>query len=166
MFWLFLVFLVLFSGCEERFDTAYMPNYIEEKRTQATRKGEIIKNLRPVASVFITHLNDVDPVTYHQREFFFVELFAQDKSVYKNGGISYVLYGSNNKEYTPMWVRPIDKDEYDKILYTTNKYARGYLLAFKKLDYISEQDAKMDMEIDGLGEMHFNFATQVPLPKF
>ncbi|BCZ18083.1 Putative lipoprotein [Helicobacter sp. NHP19-003] len=166
MHWLFLVFLVLLSGCKEHFDTTYMPDFIDEKRTQATRKGEIIKDLRPVVSVFITHLNDVDPVTYHQREFFFVELFAQDRSIYENGGISYTLYGVDNKEYTPMWVRPIDKDEFDKILHTTNRYTKAYLVAFEKLGYLAEQDAKITMQIDGLGEMHFNFATQVPIPKF
>ncbi|BDQ29518.1 hypothetical protein [Helicobacter ailurogastricus] len=162
---LFLVFCLLFCGCANRFDTAYIPDFLEEKRTQATRKGEIIKDLRPVVSVFITHLNDVDPVTYHQREFFFVEIFTQDQSIYNNGGIGYTLYGTHGPT-TPMWVRPIDKDEFDKILRTTNKYSKAYLVAFKKLDYISEQDAKLDMEIDGLGEMHFNFATQVPIPKF
>lgn len=165
MRWLFLLFCLLFVGCENRFDTAYMPDYTEEKRTQATRKGEIIKDLRPVVSVFITHLNDVDPITYHQREFFFVEIFTQDTRIYDNGGFNYTLQ-STHGPLTPMWVRPIDKDEFDKILHTTSKYARGYLLAFEKLDYISEQDAKLTMEIDGLGEMHFNFATQVPIPKF
>lgn len=161
---LLLGVLGLLAGCA-RFDETYKPDFLAEKRTQATRKGEIIQNLRPVVSVFATHLNDVDPVIYHNREFFFIEIFAQDASIFKNDMISYKLYGLRGV-LTPMWEREISKDEFDDLLRTTNKYARGYLVAFAKLDYLSVQEAKLEMDFEGLGKIMFNFAYKVPVPKF
>ncbi|WP_281747147.1 hypothetical protein [Helicobacter suis] len=157
--------LVFLAGCTNRIDTAYMPGFLAEKRTQATRKGEIIKNLRPVVSVFATHLNEVDPASYHQREFFFIEIFAQDSSVFENDVMTYKLYALKNS-YTPMWVRPISKDEFDSIFYTTNKYAKAYLVAFPKLDYLSQEEAKLEMDLEGLGTITFNFAYSAPTLKF
>ncbi|WP_163498443.1 hypothetical protein [Helicobacter suis] len=163
---LFILLLLFLASCTNRMDTAYMPGFLAEKRTQATRKGEIIKDLRPVVSVFATHLNEVDPVSYHQREFFFIEIFAQDSSVYENDVMTYKLYGLNNSSYTPIWVRPISKDEFDSIFYTTNKYAKAYLVAFPKLDRLSQEEAKLEMDLEGLGTITFNFAYSVPSLKF
>ncbi|MFC3848462.1 hypothetical protein ACFOPX_08075 [Helicobacter baculiformis] len=152
-------------GCKDNFIEAYKPDFLAEKRTQATRKGEIIVNLRPVVSVLATHLNDVDPVLYHAREFFFLEVFIQDGSYLDNEAISYQLYGLRGAE-TPAWVREVSKEEFDSVLYTTNKYARGFLIAFAKLDRASQEEAKLEMDIVGLGKIMFNFAYKVPAPAF
>ncbi|WP_120946233.1 hypothetical protein [Helicobacter labacensis] len=159
------VLLLGLIGCTDNFADAYKPDFLAEQRTQATRKGEIIVNLRPVLSALATHLNDVDPITYHSREFFFVEIFAQDSNYLDNDAISYQLYGIKRVE-TPAWVREISKEEFDSVLYTTNKYARGFLLAFDKLDRASEEEAKLQMDIEGLGTITFNFAYKVPAPAF
>ncbi|WP_104638055.1 hypothetical protein [Helicobacter bizzozeronii] len=162
---LLLLGVLLWVGCGEGFHQAYKPDFLAEKRTQATRKGEIIQNLRPVVSVFATHLNDVDPVLYHEREFFFVEVLSQDASIYENDLISYKLYGTRGA-LTPMWSREISKAEFDGVLYTTNRYARGYLVAFSKLDYLSVQEAKLEIDFEGLGTILLNFAYRVPVPMF
>ncbi|WP_199763911.1 hypothetical protein [Helicobacter felis] len=162
----FLCLLVLgLVACSDSFIEAYKPDFLAEKRTQATRKGEVIVNLRPVVSALVTHLNDVDPVLYHAREFFFVEIFTEDQSFLDNDAISYKLYGLHGFE-TPAWVREIGKDEFDRVLYTTNKYARGFLVAFDKLNHIAQEEAKLEMDIVGLGKIMFNFAYRVPAPAF
>ncbi|WP_199766205.1 hypothetical protein [Helicobacter salomonis] len=163
----FLLSLLMLGlvACSDNFAEAYKPDFLAEKRTQATRKGEVIVNLRPVLSALATHLNDVDPVLYHAREFFFVEIFTEDQSFLDNDAISYKLYGLRGFE-TPAWVREISKDEFDSVLHTTNKYARGFLVAFDKLNHIAQEEAKLEMDIAGLGTITFNFAYKVPAPTF
>ncbi|WP_121021724.1 hypothetical protein [Helicobacter vulpis] len=162
----FLWLLVLgLGGCTDNFADAYKPDFLAEQRTQATRKGEVIVNLRPVLSALATHLNDVDPVIYHAREFFFVEIFTEDQSLLDNDAISYTLYGLKRVE-TPAWVREVHKEEFDSVLHTTNKYARGFLLAFDKLNHAAQEEAKLEMDIVGLGKILFNFAYKVPAPAF
>ncbi|WP_104749356.1 hypothetical protein [Helicobacter cynogastricus] len=163
---IFLSLLLLgLAACSDSFTGAYKPDFLAEKRTQATRKGEVIVNLRPVLNALATHLNDVDPIDYHAREFFFVEIFSEDQNYIDDDAISYKLYGLHGFE-TPAWVREISKEEFDRVLHTTNKYARGFLVAFDKLNHIAQEEAKLEMDIVGLGTITFNFAYRVPAPAF
>ncbi|AFI06288.1 hypothetical protein [Helicobacter cetorum] len=164
----FLLFVLLsYLGCVSNFnEDTYTLDLVLEKKTQASRKGEITQKSVPIITAIATHLNDVDSGTYYYHEYFLVEIFTQNQEWLDNDYISYKLFGKNPIGSEPLWVREINKEEFDGILETTNKWSRAFLIAFDKLDYLAVKEAKLELDAYSLGTIIFNFAYQVPLPQF
>ncbi|WP_104761444.1 hypothetical protein [Helicobacter cetorum] len=161
------LFLLFFCGCVSNFsEDTYTLDFVQEKKIQASRKGEITQNNVPIITAIATHLNDVDNGTYHYHEYFLVEIFTQNQEWLNNDYISYKLFGRKPIGIEPLWEREVDKEEFDGILETTNKWSRAFLLAFPKLDYLAVKEAKLELDAYNLGTIIFNFAYQVPLPQF
>ncbi|PAF48400.1 hypothetical protein BKH46_00355 [Helicobacter sp. 12S02634-8] len=152
---LFVCMFVLLSGCVSYYSGGYKPDVIVERKIQASRKGEIIKDEKPIVVAVATHLNEVDNVVYGGREYFFVEIFSERQDVFYHGMISFTLFGK-----PPIWVREIKKDEYDEILSASNKWSRTFLVAFDVLDPLASRKAKLVMDIYDVGKITFNFAYQ------
>ncbi|PAF52767.1 hypothetical protein [Helicobacter sp. 13S00477-4] len=152
---IFFLIALFFLGCNSYYIDSYKPDIIAEKKIQASRKGQIIKNQKPVVIAVATHLNEVDDVVYGGREYFFVEIFSEDQSIFLNDMIDFTLF-----KKPPIWVREIKKDEFDEILHSSNKWSKVYLIAFNKLDPLSSRNAKLIMEVYGLGKIVFDFAYQ------
>ncbi|PAF42543.1 hypothetical protein [Helicobacter sp. 11S03491-1] len=151
----FFLSIFIFLGCSSYYADTYKPDIIVEKKIQASRKGEIIVNQKPVVVAVATHLNEVDDVIYGGREYFFVEIFSEEQGIFLNGVISFRLF---NKP--PIWSREIKKDEFDAILHPSNKWSKSFLIAFEKLDPLSSRSAKLVMEVYNLGKITFDFAYQ------
>lgn len=151
----FLIFcsVFIFIGCTSYYEDTYKPDIIFEKRIQASRKGEIQKNQKPVIVAVATHLNEVDNVIYGGREYFFVEIFSENKMIFLNNMINFTLFGKD-----PIWSREIRKDEFDEILHPSNKWSKSFLIAFDKLDPLASRDAKLVMKVYDFGEIVFDFA--------
>lgn len=152
---LFFLSLWIFSGCASYYAQTYKPDILVEKKIQASRKGEILRDGKPEVIAIATHLNEVDEVIYNKREYFFIEVFSENKSIFLNGLITYDLFGN-----MPLWVREIKKDEFDEILHPSNRWSRVFLIAFFKLDSLVSRDAKLTMDLYGWGKIIFDFSYQ------
>ncbi|PAF49932.1 hypothetical protein BKH41_01115 [Helicobacter sp. 12S02232-10] len=157
MYKIFVFFLgiLFFLGCTSYYTDSYKPDVIVEKKIQASRKGEIIKDQKPVVVAVATHLNEVDNVIYGNREYFFVEVFSERQDIFYDGVISFTLF-----KKPPIWVREIKKDEYDTILSSSNKWSRSFLIAFNKLDSLASRKAKLVMDVYNFGKITFDFTYQ------
>ncbi|PAF44251.1 hypothetical protein [Helicobacter sp. 11S02596-1] len=151
----FFLSIVLLSGCTSYYADGYRPDVIAERKIQASRKGEIIKNHQPVLVAVATHLNEVDDVVYGNREYFFVEIFSERQDVFYRGVIHFSLFGK-----PPIWVREIAPDEYDTILQSSNRWSRTFLIAFEKLAPLASRKAKLVMDVYDFGEITFDFTYQ------
>ncbi|WP_370690906.1 hypothetical protein [Helicobacter cappadocius] len=152
-FFLVLLGIFIFLGCTSYYEDTYKPDIIFEKKIQASRKGEILKHQKPVVVAVAIHLNEVDNVIYSGREYFFVEIFSENKEIFLNDMIEFTLFGKS-----PIWSREITKDDFDEILHPSNKWSRNFLVAFDKLDPLASRDAKLVMKVYNLGKIVFNFA--------
>lgn len=154
-FFLFFLSLCIFSGCTSYYIEIYKPDIVAERKIQASRKGEVLRNGKPEIIAIATHLNEVDEVVYGNREYFFVEVFSENKSVFLSGLITYKLFGKS-----PIWVREIKKDEFDQILHPSNRWSRVFLVAFFKLDPLVSRETKLTMDLYGWGKIVFDFSYQ------
>lgn len=149
-----ICFIILFSlfvfcGCNSFFSNSYTLDVVAEKKVQASRKGEILKDQKVVLVATVMHLNDVSVVAYHGREYFFVEIYDEGQL---NGYIDYKLNGSS-----PLWIREIQSDEFDEILKPNNKWSKCYLVAFKSVGKLELREMFLKMEVIGVGTMNFDF---------
>ncbi|PAF53430.1 hypothetical protein BKH42_05755 [Helicobacter sp. 13S00482-2] len=147
--------IFIFFGCTSYYEDTYKPDIIFEKKIQASRKGEILKNKKPILVAVAIHLNEVDNVIYGGREYFFVEIFSENKGIFLNDMIEFTLFGK-----TPIWSREITRDDFDEILHPSNKWSKTFLVAFEKLDPLASRDAKLMMKVYDLGQIVFDFAYQ------
>lgn len=152
---IFFIFIFLIYGCNSYYNISYKPDIVAEKKIQASRKAEIIKDNKPLVIAVAVHLNEVDDIVYGGREYFSVEIFSEDKNIFLNNMISFYLFGKS-----PIWSREIKKDEYDEILQPSNKWSKLYLVAFDKLDPLDSRKAKLVIEVYHVGKMVFDFSYQ------
>ena len=143
--------VVLLCGCNSFFSNSYGFDIITEKKMQSSRKSEIIRDNRVEITTIITHLNEISPITYNNREYFFVEVYGEEPSNYE-GMIDYMLNGEK-----PLWIREVQSDEFDEILSPSNRWSKCYLLAFRAVGKLASRDLLLDMKVIGLGDMSFDF---------
>lgn len=148
----FVIPLFLLSGCSTFFSSENNLDILDEKKVQASRKSEIIKDKKILMSMVVTHLNEVSVTAYYNREYFFVEIFQEDI----NDTLPLIDYSLNNQE--PLWIREIKKDEFDKILSPSNKWSKCYLLAFKSLSNLGSRSMILKAKVASQGEMEFDFS--------
>ena len=150
----FLLIVFLLVGCNSSFMNSNK-DVLAEKKSQASRKASISKGNKVLMTAIVTHLNDVSVMAYHNREYFFVEIYSEEEMDY-GGIITYTLNGKS-----PLWVREIKSDEFDKILNPSNKWSRCYMVAFKTLSELELRNMVLTMEVSQLGKMEFDFTIKL-----
>ncbi|WP_104696781.1 MULTISPECIES: hypothetical protein [unclassified Helicobacter] len=141
---------LFFQGCNSFFsNNTYALDIVGEKKVQASRKGEIVKDNKVLVVATVTHLNEVSALTYRGREYFFVEFYSEDDIG------NFVEYHLNKLK--PLWVREITKDEFDEVLKPNNKWSKCYLVAFDSIGGIGAREMILGMDVVGFGIMEFDF---------
>lgn len=150
-----LVLCVLCGGCGFYGDS-FKPEVLAEKKILASRKAEIIRNGRVEMIMIATYLNNVNPQIYHTREYFFLEVFSQNDAILPES----MAFGITDDAQF-LWIREVEKDEFDEVINVSNRWSRGFLVAFDSIDEYSKRNLALNVAINALGEMRFDFAYQV-----
>lgn len=152
---IFILLCFLFGGCGFYKDS-FKPEVLAEKKILSSRKAEIIKDNKVSMVVIATYLNNVNPYIYNTREYFLIEVFSElDIPL-----IDYMHFSITNNEFF-LWMREVNKDEFDNIINTSNKWSKLFLVAFSDIDEYDEKNLKLNMEVDNIGSMSFDFTYQV-----
>lgn len=101
----------------------------------------------------LTYLNEIDSGLYHDREYFFLEIFNDDDNVVLPDSMQITLL---NKK--PLWMRPIQADELDESLVLENKLSSGYLIAFRKVSPFDQKNMKLELSITDFPTSIFDFS--------
>lgn len=146
---------LVFGGCG-LYHTSYKPGVLAEKKILSSRKAEIIKQGKVEMIMIATHLNNVNPTIYHTREYFFLEVFSElDIPL-----INYMQFQiTRNKRL--LWIREVKKDEFDEVINISNKWSRGFLVAFDSIDEHDKKNLTLKVTIDNVGQMNFDFTYKV-----
>ncbi|RAX53054.1 hypothetical protein CCY99_06715 [Helicobacter sp. 16-1353] len=145
----------VFCGCGF-YNNSFKPEVLAEKKILSSRKAEIVQNGKVVMVVIATYLNNVNPDIYNTREYFFIEVFSElDIPL-----IYYMTFSITNNERF-LWIREVDKDEFDDVLNVSNKWSKGFLIAFDDIDEYDKKNMKLNLVVDTIGEMNFDFTYEV-----
>lgn len=104
----------------------------------------------------LTYLNELDSLTYGNREYFFLEIFNDSPEVVLPDSLELSLF---NKK--PVWIREVKPQELDDLLFLENDYAKGYLIAFRRPSAFLRKDIVVDLYIANLGKASYNFSYKV-----
>lgn len=149
------LFCFIFCGCGF-YDNSFKPQVLAEKKILSSRKAEIIQNNKVAIVVIATYLNNVNPDIYNTREYFFIEVFSElDIPLLESMEFSI----TNNERF--LWIREVNKDEFDGVINVSNKWSRGFLIAFNDIDEYDKKNMKLNLVIDNVGEMNFDFTYEV-----
>lgn len=149
------LFCFIFCGCGF-YDNSFKPQVLAEKKILSSRKAEIIQNNKVAIVVIATYLNNVNPDIYNTREYFFIEVFSElDIPLLESMQFSII----NNERF--LWIREVNKDEFDDVINVSNKWSRGFLIAFDNIDEYDKKNMKLNLIIDNVGEMNFDFTYEV-----
>ena len=152
---IFILLCFLFGGCGFYKDS-FKPEVLTEKKILSSRKAEIIRDNKVSMVVIATYLNNVNEEIYHTREYFLIEVFSElDIPL-----IHYMNFNiTDNKSF--LWIREVKKDEFDEIINTSNKWSKLFLVAFDGIDTHSKKHLRLNIDIDTLGSVNFDFTYQV-----
>lgn len=149
------LFCFIFCGCGF-YNNSFKPQVLAEKKILSSRKAEIIQNNKVSIVVIATYLNNVNPDIYNTREYFFIEVFSElDIPLLESMEFSI----TNNERF--LWIREVNKDEFDDVINVSNKWSRGFLIAFDDIDEYDKKNMKLNLIIDNVGEMNFDFTYEV-----
>lgn len=149
------LFCFIFCGCGF-YNNSFKPQVLAEKKILSSRKAEIIQNNKVAIVVIATYLNNVNPDIYNTREYFFIEVFSElDIPLLESMQFSI----TNNERF--LWIREVNKDEFDDVINVSNKWSRGFLIAFDNIDEYDKKNMKLNLIIDNVGEMNFDFTYEV-----
>lgn len=151
------IFLLCLSFCGCSFySVSFKPEVLEEKKILSSRKSELISNNKVNMVVVVSYLNNVNPEIYNAREYFFIEVFSELD-------ISFIDYSEfkiiDNAKF--LWIREIPPSEFDDVLKVTNKWSRGFLIAFEEIDEQNKKNMELNIDVYNLGNMNFNFKYEV-----
>ena len=145
----------MLGGCGF-YNDSFKPEVLAEKKILNSRKAEIIKDNKVAMVVIATYLNNVNSDIYNTREYFLIEVFSElDISL-----IDYMHFGITSDEQF-LWIREIDRDEFEGIIDVSNRWSRLFLVAFSDINEYDKKNLKLDMEVDTLGSMSFDFTYKV-----
>lgn len=149
------LFCFIFCGCGF-YNNSFKPQVLAEKKILSSRKAEIIQNNKVAIVVIATYLNNVNPDIYNTREYFFIEVFSElDIPLLESMQFSI----TNNERF--LWIREVNKDEFDGVINVSNKWSRGFLIAFNDIDEYDKKNMKLNLVINNVGEMNFDFTYEV-----
>ncbi len=152
---IFIMLCFLFNGCGI-YNNSFKPEVLAEKKMLSSRKDEIIQDNKVAIVAIATYLNNVNPSIYHTREYFFIEIFSELDIPF----IDYMKFSITNNERF-LWAREVNKDEFDEVINVSNRWSKAYLIAFSDINEYDKKNLKLNLEIDNIGEMDFDFAYQV-----
>ena len=156
-----LVLLFAFVGCTSYFEKGYHPEVLEEKKIQATRKTQTIKNEAIDLVVLITYLNEIEYSYYDNLCYFFVEIYAPSQEPLNFKRLHIELSGDNkNTWHQARYMRLLSPKEYDRVLKPVNKWSNCYLVAFDKVNFTNVNSALVRLWIDE-EEKFFDFSFEV-----
>ena len=150
-----LLILLTLTGCQSYFGKKDRLNY--QIMLQNSRVIMLSSNTENQLKVFakVTYLNDVDNISYNNREYFFLEIFNDDEDVILPDSMQISMF---DKE--PLWIRKIDDDElaYDDVMVRDNPLSTCYLLAFKRQPPRLQKNMKVKLAISGFSPNIFDFS--------
>ncbi len=140
--------LVLVS-CTNYFEKGYHPQMLEEKKIQATRKLQTIRNDKIDLVIFATYLNDIERTYYKNLEYFFIEIYAPSQEPIILQRLHIQIATRDGKTWLdPQYMRLLGKDEYDAVLHPINKWSNCYLVAFVKSPLIDTDNMLLRIMVD------------------
>lgn len=139
----------MLGACTNYFESGYHPQMLEEKKIQATRKFQILRDEKIDLVVFATHLNEIERSYYKNLEYFFIELYAPSQEPINLHRVKMELFSANGVWEEPHYIRKLAQDEYDEVLKPINKWSSCYLVAYEKLPLDKSDHAKLRISIDG-----------------
>lgn len=185
MRFIFLIFLIFFTGCSNYFKSQIPYSVFEEKKIQATRKVEFLKPDNKIEFVaFATYLNNIDSNSFANLEYFFLEIYSPEhikenllefdfnieirdvdlidraRNFAEDDGFVYwgMSYVENLNKIDPLYIRQINTDEYDELFRPLNKWSSCYLIAFPKISFISKENLVLNVTLrDKTEVMDFGF---------
>ena len=153
------VFLALsLAGCgfnRAFYKASFKPEVLAEKKILASRKATIQKGDKPVMTLVATHLNAVDSRDYRHNEYFFLEIFS-DEAFDESYFVPRVSSGERF-----LWIREVEKGEDGVVLAVSNKWARGFLVAFEPVDEHARRNMRLIIEVETLGSAVFDYSFEV-----
>lgn len=152
---IFILLCFLFGGCGFYKDS-FKPEVLAEKKILSSRKAEIINDNKVSVVAIASYLNNVNPNIYNTREYFLIEIFSELDIPF----INYMHFSITSDEDF-LWIREINKDEFDDVIKPSNKWSKLFLVAFSDVDEYDKKNLKLNLEIDTIGSMNFDFTYQV-----
>lgn len=150
---LFLLLAFFLQSCVTYFSDIKSYNIQAQKREQETRTALISQNDKIKFIVKLTRLNPLDSLFYKNREYFFLEVYSDDATFPIPDFLELKLRGIRS-----LWIREVKRDEFDNLLYTQNRWSKGFLVAFNKIPAGSEKNIKVVLKIIGFNEVIFDFS--------
>ncbi|WP_202391495.1 hypothetical protein [Helicobacter saguini] len=132
--------IVLLSGSDDTFKS--------QNVAQNENKGEKLK-----IAVRMTYLNPLDSSIFHNREYFFLEIFNDDEDVLLPDSMQVSMFGRK-----PLWLRKVDKNELDSMLKLENTLSEGYLIAFRPAGPFEQKHIKVVLNIATFEPATFDFS--------
>ncbi|MGX2970818.1 hypothetical protein [Helicobacter sp. T3_23-1059] len=137
-----------FTSCSTYFLRPFAPQTLEEKKIQATRSVQIIKDNQVETMVFATFLNDIEHSFYPNLMYFFVEITDANHRQINLARFSFSLIDKQGNKHAPNYIKEFSKDEFDEIISPLNKWSQCYLVAFDKSSNIDEKNISLQMIVD------------------
>lgn len=147
---LFAMFLspFLLTSCSTYFLRPFASQTLEEKKIQATRSIQILKDNQVEIMVFATFLNDIEHSFYPNLIYFFVEITDANHRKVNLARFSFAIIDKQGDTHAPNYIKEFSKDEFDEIITPLNKWSQCYLVAFDKSSKIDEKNISLQMNVD------------------
>ncbi|STQ85816.1 hypothetical protein LS73_004845 [Helicobacter muridarum] len=157
IFYTLIIATILLSGCSSYFYKMKHIKVSAQTLSQSSRIALFMSNDNSLEiATRLTYLNELDSISYNNREYFFLEIFNESDEVIVPDSLKISLF---NKK--PMWIRKISKEELDDILVLENDYSEGYLIAFKKAPLLLQRRILVELSITNFGTASYDFSYKV-----
>ncbi len=158
---LLCIFCLLFGGCGI-YNDSFKPEVLAEKKIFSSRKSQITQNGKTMMIAIATYLNNVNPSIFNDnREYFLLEIFSELEIPL----IDYMNFNITDNAKL-LWIREVDKDEFDSYINVSNKWSKAFLVAFEPIDEHYKKNMKLILDVDTIGSMSFDFSYKVFEMKF
>lgn len=156
-FLIFFLMLCVFSGCSTYFTKGEGMQISPQVLSQNSRVALLSSSDEKLKiAMRMTYLNDIDSSLFHNREYFFLEIFNDDEDVVLPDSMQISMF--NRK---PLWIRKVESSELDSILKLENSLAEGYLIAFRPVGPFEAKKIKVDMKIANFKDASFDFSYSI-----
>lgn len=154
---LFLCAIVC-SSCTIYLNRDFAPQTLEEKKIQATRSFQVIKDNQVQTMLFATFLNGIEKSFYPNLMYFFVEITDANHEKINLARFSFLLQDKKGQKHIPHYIKELSKNEFDEIISPLNRWSQCYLIAFEKSSQIDEKNVQLQVLVDDEPyELDFSF---------